>query len=271
MYQTQWGLAKPPFPSGLNPQLFHEGANQREALARLRFLTNQLRRVGLMLGQPGLGKSLLLRIFAKECRQQGSTVALIDLLGLSTREFLWQLGNELGASVKIEDEPVRLFRQLADRLYENGLQDKLAVFLFDNVDQAGSDLQTFLLRLAQLENASSRAPTLVLAANASQAARLGEALLELVDLRIDLEPWDELDTIGYLQLALVEAGSEQPLFDDRALSKLHQLGQGVPRKINRLANCALMIGSQYTTGQIDAETVQAAHQSLSLPRVSPEM
>ena len=71
------------------------------------------------------------------------------------------------------------------------------------------------------------------------AARLGEQLLEMIDLRIDLEPWDELDTIGYLQLALVEAGCQQPLFDDDSLSEIHRLAAGIPRRVNRLADYAL--------------------------------
>ena len=265
MYQTQWGLAKPPFPSGLDLKIFYEGMNQRESLARLRFLTDHQRRCGLMLGQPGLGKSLLLEVFAQECRQQCAAVALIDLLGLSSREFLWQLGNQLAAAVHIEDESVRLFRQLTDRLKENQFQDGRTILLLDNVDQAGPDLLTHLMRLARLELTSGGGPTLVLTANATQCVRLSEGLLELIDLRIDLEPWDELDTVGYLQLALVEAGSERPLFTDEALSELHRLAVGVPRKINRLANYALMAGSHEPNELIDLATVQAANQMLSLP------
>ena len=265
MYQTHWGLTKPPFPSGLDLQLFYEGLNQREALARLRFLAKYRRRCGLMLGRAGLGKSLLLQVFADECRQQGSAVALIDLLGLSTREFLWQIGSRLSAAVRIEDEPVRLFRQLTDRLKENWLQEQQTLILLDNVDQAGIDLQTHLVRLARIEIANGSGPTLVLTANGADVARLSSELRELVDLRIDLEPWDELDTIGYLQLALVKAGSERPLFADPALSELHRLAEGVPRKINRLADYALLAGSHEPHQLIDCETIQAANESLNLP------
>ena len=266
MYQAEWGLAKAPFPSGLDPHLFFEGVNQREVLARLRFLAEHQRRLGLLLGQAGLGKSLILQIFARECRRRGSAVAVIDVLGLSAREFFWQVGQQLDASVKMEDDPVRLFRQLTDRMYENQLQEKQTVLLIDDVDQAGPELQTHLLRLAQLEVADPSNHTIILAANELHSTRLSAGLLELVDLRIDLEPWDELDTIGYLQLALVEAGSERPLFSDGALNELHRLAEGVPRKINRLADFSLMAGLQTPGELIAVETVRAAHQSLSLPR-----
>ncbi|MBD15528.1 MAG: hypothetical protein CMJ72_10225 [Planctomycetaceae bacterium] len=277
MYPTQWGLTKSPFPSGIDLQLFYEGFNQREALARLRYLTSHPSRCGLMLGNAGFGKSHLLQLFAKECRLHGKAVALVDLLGLSTHEFLWQLGIQLEAAVHIENQPPRLFRQLTDRFQELSFERQRIVLLLDNVDQVGPDLRTLLLRLAQNETTRATGLTLVFSANASHSAQLGERLLDLVDLRIDLEAWDELDTIGYLQLALVAVGLEQPLFNDEGISELHRISGGVPRKINRLAEHSLLVSSQMIDSQapdssmpdsrlmIGAKAVQAADELLSLP------
>ncbi len=274
MVQTHWGFEKSPFPSGLDPQLFYEGASGRESLARLRFLVNHGRRLGLMLGEPGVGKSLLLEVFARECRQlhenrqQRRAVAQVNLLGLSARELYLQLGVELQAAVRAEDDLPRLFRQLTDRIHENRLQGLSTVLLLDDADQAGPDLLPHLLRLAHLDAVGAGGLTLVLAANQARANRLGAGLLDLVDLRIDLEPWDELDTAGYLQLALFEAGAERPLFDDQALSEMHRLAGGVPRRVNRLADYALLAGSGSGQEVIDSITIQSAHEAIQLPVVS---
>ena len=268
MYQTHWGLEKPPFPSGLDPKLFYQGASQRESLARLRFLLAHRRRLGLVQGATGLGKSLLATVFAEECRQAGHAVAQIDLLGLSTREFYWQLGNKLRAAVRVEDDMLRLFRQLTDRLQENALQSKQTVLLLDDLDQAGPDLQNQVQRLLRTEAAHGGWLTLVATANSTSLNRLSQGLLELVDLRIDLQPWDELDTVGYLQLALFEAGAERPLFDDEAMSDLHRESEGVPRKVNRLADCALLAGSSNSQTMIEASTIREATEAISLPNPS---
>jgi len=262
MYQTHWGLEKPPFPSGLDPTLFFEGASQRESLARLRFLLAHRRRLGLVLGAAGLGKSLLTTFFAQQCRLAGHAVAQVDLWGLSTREFFWQLGNKLRAAVRTEDDMLRLFRQLTDRLHENKLQGQQTVLLLDDLDQAGSDLQNQVQRLMRTEAAHGGWLTLVATANPTQLGRLGQGLLELVDLRIDLEPWDELDTIGYLQMALLEAGAERPLFDDEALTALHRASAGVPRAVNRLADFALLAGSSNSQAMIEAATIQEASEAI---------
>jgi general secretion pathway protein A len=258
---TIWGLEKSPFSSGLEIRLFFEGATHREALARLRFLRAN-RRLGLVLGEPGTGKSLLFKVFENECRRQGCAVASVNLSGLSTREFYWQIASQLDAAVRVEDDQLRLFRQLSDRIVVNRLQDVPTVVLVDDAHQALPDLLAQLVRLTQLDAVSPNPLTMVLATCEAQAARLGEQLLEFVDLRIDLEPWDELDTIGYLQLAQVEAGCQRPLFDDDSLSEIYRLTAGIPRQANRLADNALLVS---TDGIIDTATIRAAHAALSPP------
>lgn len=266
MYQLHWGLEKPPFPSGLDSSLFYEGVGQRESLARLRFLLSHQRRLGLVLGSSGLGKSQLLSVFAKKCRANGMVVAEVGLLGLSPREFYWQLGTGLQATVQINDDTVRLFRQVNDQLQGNALLGKQTVLLLDDLDQAGPDVANQIQRLLRSEAAHAGWLTIVASANSEQLSRLNKSLLELIDLRIDLEPWDELDTIGYLQMALLEAGAQRPLFDDEALSNLHQTSGGVPRAVNRLADFALLAGSSHSEEMVVAATIQAASAAISLPQ-----
>ena len=59
MYQSHWGLRESPFRDGPDPQSFYQSPTHEEALARLHFLVEQHRRLGLLLGPEGSGKSLL--------------------------------------------------------------------------------------------------------------------------------------------------------------------------------------------------------------------
>ena len=59
------------------------------------------------------------------------------------------------------------------------------------------------------------------------------------------------DTVGYVQTALVDAGRFEPLFDERALARLHELSEGVPRRVARLADGALLAGAAAGLEMID--------------------
>ena len=71
MYQSHWGLRESPFRNCLDPQSFYQSPTHEEALARLHFLVEQHRRLGLLLGPAGSGKSLLLEVFAAATRRRG--------------------------------------------------------------------------------------------------------------------------------------------------------------------------------------------------------
>lgn len=256
-----WGLEHSPFSTGNAEPVFFAGLPQQEALARLRFLVRNGRRLGLVLGQRGGGKSLLLELFDQECRAESWSVAGLNLLGMSVRDFHWQLAIVLKAAPRTSDDSLRLVRRWHEQIQQHQLQDKRTVLLLDDADQAGADVLTQLTRLVQMPPAQVGNLTIVLAANSDETHRLGKRLVDLVDLRIDLEPWEEADTVGYLQEALVAAGAERPVFDERALAEIHHLSAGVPRQVNRLADFALVAGADLET--IDQATVAEVHASLT--------
>src|SRR4051794_40746625 len=66
MYQAYWGLGESPFRGHLDARYFHQSATQEEALARLHFLVEERRTLGLLLGEAGSGKSQLFEIFAAQ-------------------------------------------------------------------------------------------------------------------------------------------------------------------------------------------------------------
>jgi type II secretory pathway predicted ATPase ExeA len=265
MQLEHWQLAESPFRSVLDPSRFYPGASHEEALARLEYLTDARRRLGVLLGESGVGKSLTLQVAAERFARKGYAVATIDAVGLGTREMLWQLAANLGAAPRDTSDMVHLWRLVADRLAENRLQNVNTVLLMDDAGQAGPDVLTQLVRLARLDASPEARWTIVLAAEPLQAARWGESLRELVDLRIDLEPWNESDTVGYVQTTLVEAGRFDPVFDDQALATIYDLTCGVPRRVVRLADLSLVAGAAAQVEFIDSATVQTAFGELNWP------
>jgi general secretion pathway protein A len=262
---TFWGLERWPFRGGLAVRQFYPTVGHNEALARIEYLVESRRRLGLLLGDAGVGKSLVLRVAADQLTRKGAAAVAVDAFGATTRELLWNIACGLQTVPREDADVAWLWRQIADRVAENRMQQRATVVLVDDVGQAGPDLMTQLVRLARLDTTAEARWTLVVAAEQTQAARWHNSLLAAVDLRIELSPWTADDTIGYIQTALVDAGRMEPVFDDRALDKLHELAGGVPRQVARLADYALLAGALADVETIEPAIIEAAYDEVVWP------
>lgn len=267
MQLDHWQLAASPFHTALDPRHYYPSASHEEALARLEYLVDADRRLGVLLGETGVGKSLLVRVAAERLVRKGVAVAVVDAVGIGPRDFLWQLAAALGAAPRDTSDLVHLWRLITDRLAENRLQQKSSVLFVDDAGQAGPDVLLQIARLARLDVTADTRCTLVLAAEPRQAARWNETIREQVDLRIDVEPWTEADTTGFLQTTLVDAGRFDPVFDQESLRALYERTCGNPRNVIRLADLALVAGAAASVDRIDVQIIHSSHHEMSWPEL----
>ena len=264
MYRSHWHLRSSPFRSDSAARYFHHGPSHEEALARLRFLVDDHRRLGLLLGESGVGKTRVLSELAEALRRQGRQVARVSARGAGSRELLWQLAAELQLAPCRDDDTFTLWRSVSDRLAANRYQQLQTVILLDDVAQAASDARALAARLVQCDSAATAPLTIVLSADYDSAARLGATLLDLVELRVDLARWDVAETAEFLAGSLAAADCQRQIFTDEAVSRLHQLSGGIPRRVVQLADLALLAGAGSGQTQVDAETVQSARDELAV-------
>lgn len=260
-----WGLERWPFRGSVGENQFYPTAGHDEALARIEYLVESRRRLGVLVGEAGIGKSLILRVAAKRLARNGSAAVVVDALGASVREVLWNLACGLKTAPREDADVAWLWRQIADRVAENRMQQVPTVLLVDDAGQAGPDLVTQFARLVRLDTSPTAQWTIVLAAETAQAWRWNDALRSAVDLRIEVAPWSLNDTIGYVQTSLVDAGRFEPVFDDGGLRKLHDLACGIPQDVARLADYALLGAAGMNIRSIDATAVEAAYEEIAWP------
>jgi type II secretory pathway predicted ATPase ExeA len=264
MYQAYWGLSKSPFRGHLDPRAFHRGAAQDEALARLHFLVEERRTLGLVLGDRGAGKSLLLQAFATELGSTQFEWARLGLLGIGRREFLWQLAGELGIESRRTAGEAVLHRAIDDHLIANRFQQLSTVLLLDDVDEASPDVLGEIVRLALFNQTHDVGLTLVVTAHPERLSRLGDRLLELAELRVDLLGFDQDDTAALIRKLLAEAGRSSPIFSEAAVQRIQELSGGIPRRIKQLADLALVGGAGANLAQIEPVMIDLVYQELGV-------
>jgi len=267
MYERHWGLYKSPFRTCLDPGLFYRSPTHEEAMARLHFLVEQRRRIGLLIGEAGSGKSLLLEVFADEMKLSGRSVAKISLVGLDDTDFLLQVSAEIGLSSSLNSSVASLWRQLTDTITANRYQEIDTVLIFDDAEHANADVATQLIRLSQYDMSPNSRFTMVFAGRKKMLECLGGSILELAELRIDVEALDQADTENYVKSMLGQAGRETTMFDERAITRLYELTHGVPRRISQLADLALLAGAGRNVELIDANLIESAHDELAVVEV----
>jgi type II secretory pathway predicted ATPase ExeA len=267
MYQSHWGLDETPFGTRLDPRFFYESPSHEEALARLHFLVDNRRRLGLLIGSQGSGKSFLLEVFAGEIRERGLPVAKVSLLGVDRVELLWLLAGQLGLNPSPQATFPSLWRSVTDRITAYRYQQVDTVLLFDDADRTSDDALTQVACLSQFDCSPDARLTIVLAGTPERIRRLGEPLLERAELRIDVAAWEPDDTQNYVKASLARAGRQAPVFAEPAVERLHQLAQGIPRRITQLADLALMAGAGRQLDRIDADTIESVYHELGVIEV----
>jgi len=264
MYLDYWGLRQKPFATGQNPQGYVPSSTHEEALARLHYLVDSQRRLGLLLGASGSGKSFMLNVLAKQLRRPSVQTAALSLQGLSAREMLWGLAAACGLHPDEETGAFELWRQLGDLLAANNCQAITNVVLLDDADLASSEVLGQVVRLVRGEPSSSSRLTVVLAGRSNRTLAIGPQLLELAELRVDLAAWELADTENYLQNSLLRAGRKESIFSAEALRRLHELSGGAVRRVALLADLALLAAAAGRLPAVDAYTLEAVYDELGV-------
>jgi general secretion pathway protein A len=70
------------------------------------------------------------------------------------------------------------------------------------------------------------------------------------------------ETGGYLQHRLAAAGSKRTIFDSSAVGTIFELTHGIPRRINRLCDLALLVGYGEELRTLSAPHIESIHEEL---------
>jgi type II secretory pathway predicted ATPase ExeA len=246
---------------------YYPSALPEEALARLAYLAEKGSACGLLLGPEGCGKSLVLSRFAHQQRLRGGAVAFVSALGASIAELLSAIGSGWGADVWESEEPLSIWQKTTMRLRELSLEQVPALLLVDDLDRAlveGADLVDRLQAFAEGTDVNL---VLIAAAESRGQNLLSPRFLARAELRAELDLWTREESGEFLQQwRLHLGGKDQKEFDSQAIEVLHDLAEGIPRRVRQLAELAILAGSQSDDGHLGEAIIHAAYEELCIGR-----
>lgn len=265
MIESYWGLEFNPFQDLQSDGWYYESPMHEETLARMFFLIEQRHKCGILTGEPGTGKTLLLSMLKRQALRTQRQVASIDAYGIDGHELLWKTLGELGLGNYSRAGRNDLWRGLSDHFHGSALSRQQVVLIFDHLPHASEDAVGFVERMMHLPACTRGWVTTILSARTSEVAELPAGIRSLSDLVIRLKPLNEQHTAEYVRAALKGAGAKKSMFSKAALKQLYEATQGIPRRINQYCNLALMSGMTEQQQTIDPKSFEAAADELALP------
>jgi type II secretory pathway predicted ATPase ExeA len=267
MYLDYWQLDAKPFEPHCEAPHAFAAAGRTAALHKLRYAIENHRAACVVAGPAGAGKTLLIESLRRELGDRYLPFVHVVFPQMTERDLLVYLAEHLGAPPA--DPPRHTIeeslRRLEFILRENVRQKRHAVIVVDEAQLLeDSGLLESLRLLLNLTVEGRPGFTLLLVGQPAllpMVARHG-SLDERIDIKVLLPALSTDETGAYVQHRLETAGATREIFTTDAVTTIYQLSAGVPRRINRLCDLALLVGFANGDQQIDAEDVHAVHDEL---------
>lgn len=256
-YYLRYGLDYNPFIKNSN-KIFIETSEVKELNARLDFLL-QTKGMGLVTGQPGLGKTSALRNYLDNLNPNNYKVIYISLSSLTVMEFYRYLSESLGNQARYRKTENFTLIQEAISLLVDG-KKMTPVIVIDEANILSSQILSDLKIIFNF-NMDSKDKAVVILSGLSSINdmlhyRNHDDIRQRIVTKFEMEPLNENDSLNYLQTKLEKAGGSMTIFEEGVIKAVISLAGGVPRMIDKVMNTALLIGDKYNAKLITKEIIQ---------------
>jgi type II secretory pathway predicted ATPase ExeA len=258
VYEAHFGLTGRPFREALDAGAFVELPSRVAALRRLAYGFEHAGGAALLFGAPGSGKTMVARRLAAAGAYRA---VVVDYPAMGPESLVAFVAGELGAlpCLDASDVPdlavsVRAVRgALADA---SGRGERVLLVVDDAHLVADRRALDALRLLLNVDVGGGPALALLLVGEPDLALGLPAALADRLAARCLLRPLDRGESDAYVRGRLERVGAAACPFDDAALEALHAAAEGLPRRLNRVADLALLVAAAEGRRVVGPELVQ---------------
>ncbi|MFM7845847.1 MAG: ExeA family protein [Planctomycetota bacterium] len=271
MYEAYWGLQERPFEQLAEARFYYPSDAHQGALLKLRYAIEHRRAAALLTGPSGSGKTQILHKLTDLLPAAYQPLVHVVFPQMPADQLLAYLADELDSTHHDLNENSSLqwqLRRIQQSLLARWRQQRHTVIVLDeaHVLRCADSWETVRL-LLNLQHQNQMLLTMILVGQSPILAALRDfpELEERLEMKCTLTRFTATESSAYLEHRLRVAGASRSIFTPPALDALHDLCDGIPRKLNRLADLALVVGYAEESPQIDEAQVQAVAADMLMP------
>lgn len=263
MYTSYWKLNLRPFDHAWDPRFYYPSEAHQVTLLKLRYALDHPRGAALLAGAAGLGKSLLVLTLLDALPDCFGPRVIVRFPQMPPSQLLAFIAEELTGKSMDGATIDRSVQAIQRALQWNVQEGRRALLVIDEAHllRDSETLETLRL-LMNFEPAWM--PLLVAQPLLLPALERMPELEERIGVQCLLHPFSVEDSLSYISHRLRAAGAADvhAVFDPAALEAIHQSSGGIPRRINRLGDLALLIGFAEEQRRVTAAHVAAVADEL---------
>jgi general secretion pathway protein A len=270
MYESFYGLKEKPFNLTPDPRFLFLSPAHRDAIAYVTYGLKEKRGFLALTGQVGVGKTTVVR---KVFQEMGPVVDRAFVLNtkLTFKQMLSLVLDEFGLDMKGKSK-AELLTEFNGFLLSQLRAGRNTVIVIDEAHNLSTAALEELRMLSNLETDTEKLVQILLVGQNELIDILNRRELRQLRQRIpgvfNIGPLSVGEVKGYVQFRLDVAGRAGgvPSFSEDSFDYIFGETGGVPRLINLLCDCALLVGYVEGAREIDRKILEEASRELGRSR-----
>ena len=262
MYYAHFGLKEPPFKITPNTEVFYTGGNRGAVLDALIYAINSGEGIVKVVGEVGSGKTMLCRMLQTILPDKIESIFLANP-SVAPEDVLHAIAFELQLKLPKNADRLKVMQVLQSHLLLRHAAGKQVVIFIEEAQ--GMPLATLeeIRLLSNLETKHDKLLQIVLFGQPELDENLNQTnirqLRERITHSFNLAPLQVKEISEYLMFRLRSAGYfGPPMFTAAAIKKLANAADGLVRRVNILADKALLSAFAENVYQVTPKHVLAA-------------